>query len=55
MFMAFLSVVHVFAVVLASVGLVFAYLLGILVIDITWLVLIVASSIILAIIIEMKK
>jgi hypothetical protein len=53
--MALLSVVHVYAVVLGSVGLLFAWFLGIIVIELNYIILILASSIILAMIIQMKK
>ena len=53
--MCFLSAVHVYALILGTVGLLFAYLLGIIVIDLTYLILIFASAIVLAIIIQMKK
>tara|TARA_R100001530_G_scaffold97568_1_gene67821 strand:- start:34 stop:2679 length:2646 start_codon:yes stop_codon:yes gene_type:complete len=53
--MVFLSVVHVYAAILGSVGLLFAYLLGLIVVDLTYIILVLASSIILAMIIQMKK
>tara|TARA_Y100001938_G_C8098906_1_gene440118 strand:+ start:2874 stop:5594 length:2721 start_codon:yes stop_codon:yes gene_type:complete len=53
--LALLSVVHVYAAILGSVGLIFAYMMGMLAIDLSYLILILGSSIILAIIIQMKR
>ena len=53
--LSLLSVVHVYAAILGSVGLIFAYMMGMLAIDLSYLILILGSSIILAIIIQMKR